>query len=183
MVCLIREDYFNWLVHIVSRDRHYVDEYGYEKLFKLLHDTEFTYIIPKDANRAGDGINMRWRYVLDKGLEELDEEVEAKLSGPCSVLEMMVALALRCEENIMMNADYGDRTSQWFWTMIVTLGLGSMNDAHFDMERATLILNRFLERDYAPNGTGGLFKIRGCKEDLRKIEIWIQLLWYLNTLD
>ncbi len=100
-----------------------------------------------------------------------------------TLLQMMVALALRCEENIMMNADYGDRTSQWFWTMIVTLGLGSMNDAHFDMERATLILDRFLKRDYAPNGTGGLFKIRGCKEDLRKIEIWIQLLWYLNTLD
>ena len=175
----IINDYFEWLWNFTKCRGHSQNR----KIITLLHNIEFRYSIPMDANREEDGIDLRYRFMTEVGIPKNYQEVYGYLDGPCSVLEMMVALALRCEENIMMNADYGDRTSQWFWMMIVTLGLGSMNDAHFDMERATLILDRFLKRDYAPNGTGGLFKIRDCKEDLRKIEIWIQLLWYLNTLD
>ena len=33
----------------------------------------------------------------------------------CSVLEMMIALAIRCEEHIMDDPDVGNRTGQWFW--------------------------------------------------------------------
>ena len=37
-------------------------------------------------------------------------------------------------------------------------------------------------REYAPDGRGGLFTIRNCEEDLRKVEIWYQLCWYLDTI-
>lgn len=43
---------------------------------------------------------------------------------PCSVLEMIIALAIRLEEHIMDDPDIGNRTGQWFWDMIVSLGLG-----------------------------------------------------------
>ena len=101
-------------------------------------------------------------------------------NAPCSVLEMMVALAIRCEETIMDNPAYGDRTAQWFWGMIRTLGLYSMTDDRFDQEYVDMVIDRFLNRDYEPNGEGGLFKINNCKYDLRKIEIWYQLCWYLD---
>ena len=41
---------------------------------------------------------------------------------------MMIALAIRCEEHIMDDPDAGDRTGQWFWSMLVSLGLGSMDE-------------------------------------------------------
>jgi hypothetical protein len=95
---------------------------------------------------------------------------------------MMVALALACEEDIMDNTSYGNRTGQWFWGMIVNLGLGSMTDGRYDERRVDEIIDRFLDRDYEPNGEGGLFTIRHCDRDLRDVEIWHQLCWYLDSI-
>ena len=82
----------------------------------------------------------------------------------------------------MDNPDYGDRTGQWFWGMMRSLGLSSMLDHIYDAEKVDKILDVFLNRCYEPNGAGGLFTIRGCKKDLRYVEIWYQLMWYLNTI-
>ena len=95
---------------------------------------------------------------------------------------MMVALAIRCEETIMDDTEYGDRTGQWFWKMISSLGLSSMSDDMFDKKYATYVINRFLNREYEPNGKGGLFTINNCDEDLRNVEIWYQLCWYLDSI-
>jgi hypothetical protein len=105
-----------------------------------------------------------------------------ELDGPCSVLEMMIALAIRCEENIMDDPLIGDRTRQWFWSMISSLGLSGMTDTRFDNKSVDRVLETFLDRDYKPNGEGGLFTIKRCEKDLRKVEIWYQLLWYLDTI-
>ena len=43
------------------------------------------------------------------------------------------------------------------------------------------VIKRFLDRDYEPNGKGGLFTIKNCRQDLRKVEIWYQLCWYLDS--
>ena len=51
---------------------------------------------------------------------------------PCSVLEMMIALSMRCEEQIMDDPDIGNRTGQWFWDMIDNLGLGEHERLKFD---------------------------------------------------
>ena len=66
--------------------------------------------------------------------------------------------------------------------MIVNLGLGSMTDNRYEAYVVDDILDRFLDREYEPDGKGGLFTIRGCKHDLRKVEIWYQTCWYLNTI-
>ena len=82
----------------------------------------------------------------------------------------------------MDDADYGNRTGQWFWSMIVNMGLGPMVDDEYDDEYVNVVLTRFLQRNYDPDGRGGLFRIRNCEYDLRREEIWRQLLWYLNTI-
>ena len=82
----------------------------------------------------------------------------------------------------MDNPAVGDRTAQWFWSMIVSLGLGSMTDSRFDEYYVERVIDRFLNRDYSPDGRGGLFTIPRCEEDLRDVEIWYQTTWYLDTI-
>ena len=82
---------------------------------------------------------------------------------------------------IMYDPDEGDRTSVCFWEMIHSLGLENMSDAHFNQDYVDDIIFRFMNREYLPNGQGGLFTIDNCDEDLRTVEIWYQLCWYLNT--
>lgn len=163
-------EYFNWLCDLVGGIKH-SRTISYKNLLWYLYNTEFIFSISRDANRASDGIQLRYRF---------DDREE--IQGPCSVLEMMIALALRCEETIMDNTAYGNRTGQWFWTMINSLGLSSMADDRYDESYVAEVIDIFLHREYQPNGKGGLFTIRHNDRDLRDVEIWIQMLWYLNTI-
>ena len=95
---------------------------------------------------------------------------------------MMIALAIRCEEHIMDDPDIGNRTGQWFWNMIVNLGLGSMTDAKFDENYTNMVIERFLNREYERNGDGGLFTVKHSRRDLRTVEIWYQMCWYLDEI-
>ena len=177
----ITDEYFEWLFNSVC-DGRFGKGISYRELLTRLHNIEFTYLIPRDQNRAEDGIGLRRRYILTLGYEHDYDFIMDKLDGPCSVLEMMIALAIRCEENIMDDPRVGDRTKQWFWGMITSLGLGHMSDDEFDVELVDDKIRRFLYREYEPNGEGGLFTINRCKFDLRTVEIWYQLCWYLDTI-
>lgn len=169
-------EYFEWLVNIACADNKVV---SYRKLLTYLHCVEFVFSEPMDGNRAEDGIELRYRFAhCYLG----DDEAEYLLNGPCSVLEMMLALSIRCEETIMDDPTMGDRTSQWFWGMIASLGLGGMYDKNFDIYRVEDVIERFLNRDYEPDGTGGLFTVRDYDYDMRNIEIWHQLCEYLNSI-
>lgn len=167
--------YFEWLYDFVC-DGKVNSEISYKKLFSLLFDVEFIFYIRNDLNRARDGIDLRYRFAM----LENDENILHELEGPCSVLEMIIALALRCEETIMDDAKYGNRTKQWFWKMLANLGIGYMNDKTFDEDLALERIYIFMERRYSPDGRGGLFYIKNCQEDLRNVEIWTQLNWYLD---
>ena len=173
----ILNEYFEWLYRLVCGDR-YSNEISYKKLLAYLHRTEFTYLLSKDKNRAADGVDLRYRF----SKERYHGHVPSCLDGPCSILEMMVALAIRCEETIMDDPKIGDRTSQWFWGMVTNMGLGYMSDNRFDERAAKEIIDRFLNRDYSQNGRGGLFTVRNCEYDLTNIEIWTQMLWFLDNI-
>lgn len=176
---VIEQEYFEWMFHLVCVGR-FANKNTFRKLLSFLHNVEFTYSIPKDSNRADDGIELRYRYAYVNGLDVND--VLNNIVGPCSVFEMILALAIRCEETIMDDPLLGDRTGQWFWKMITNLGLGSMSDARFDRDRVEYVIARFLNRDYEADGRGGLFRIRNCKYDLRNIEIWTQMLYFLDSI-
>lgn len=176
----LHNDYFNWLLQMVHGCK-YADEDSYLSLLSHLYDTEFTYLIDRDGNRADDGINLRYRFCDECNLSYslVDGLFQDK---PCSVLEMMIALALRCDETIMYDSDIGIRIDQWFWEMINNLGLIDMTDSNYDEDYVCYILQSFLNRTYKRNGEGGLFVIKNANRDLRKVEIWYQLMWYLDSM-
>lgn len=175
---IIKNDYFQWMYSKICRGR-FADSISYVKLMRYLDETEFRYSIKKDVNRALDGVSLRRRFAHDIRRDGIDNYY---LDGPCSVLEMMLALAIRMEEDIMDDPSRGDRTGQWFWQMINNLGLGSMTDDRFDEEEVRFAVNKLLDRYYDRDGAGGLFRVRGCKKDMRRVEIWVQMLWYLDTI-
>lgn len=169
----IEDGYYHWLCQFILFDN------KHNRLLKALYSTEFTYFLAMDGNRAEDGLALRFRY------EQLMEYPSGSVTGylrnkPCSILEMMVALCLRCEESIMGDDHFGDRTSFWFVKMLQSLGLYSMNDGVFSPDRTNDILNRFLYRQYDRDGRGGLFTIDNPQIDLRSMEIWMQMNWYLS---
>lgn len=175
----IRKMYFNWMVDLVH-DKKILGTKKYTKLLSRLAETNFVYTNRMDENRESDGIDLRysrfgWEYEINS--YEIDQCFNP---DHCSMLEMLIALAIRCEENFMQNNDHGNRTAKWFWKMIGTLGLGEMDDISYNEEETDRILARFLNHEYEPDGRGGLFYIPDSAVDLRTVEIWCQLCWFLD---
>ena len=166
--------YFEWLCDKVVKSD--VDA-SYSKLFSILYDCIFIPSLRMDENRAEDGRGLKRRYHIETG-----DITPPIIRDRCSVLEMMVALAIRCEETIMTDDNYGDRTAIWFWTMIESLGLMTMDDSKFNRRYVKIVLERFIDRQYSKNGEGGLFTIERANKDMRNVEIWYQMCWYLDTL-
>lgn len=171
----IRGQYFEWLCSKVECPA------NYSKLMSYLYDKEFVYTIPMDGNRYDDGIDLRYTFGDD---EHIDPRIISSAIDdcPCSMLEMMVALSIRCETHIMSNSEYGDRTGEWFMGMIRNLGLHTMTDSRFSFNKAETVINKFLDHQYARNGSGGLFTVNDKAHDMRRAEIWYQMCWYLDTI-
>lgn len=173
-------EYFDWMCQLVCNHR-YIGGLSYQKLLRFLHNIDFNYTIEMDGNREEDGIDLRYRFGYENSYE--NAVISSYLdNSPCSVLEMMIALSIRCEEHIMDDPDIGNRTGQWFWGMIENLGLRRMDDARFAEDYAEDVIQRFLDRRYKRNGEGGLFTVKHCLRDLRMVEIWYQMCWYLDEI-
>ena len=171
--------YFNWMCNVVC-EKGSSKKVIYSKLLHYLNLKDFVYIIPMDENREADGLDLRYRFGYECGVD--DEEIEEYLNGRnCSILEMMVALSIKCEE-IMEDPDIGDRRPKWFWDMIENLELSYMTDSRFDEDYIDEVIERLLNREYGPDGEGGLFTINNRYEDMREVEIWYQMNWHLNEI-
>lgn len=176
----LKRAYFDWMCQLVY-DNRYLKKLSYEKLLTRLHEIDFNWVIPMDADRAADGMDLRYRFGYEHSYDGpmiadyLDDR-------PCTVLEMMIALAVRCEEHIMEDDDEGNRTGQWFWNMIVSLGLGPMTDDRYDDRFVDMVIDQFMYRKYAPNGEGSLFTIHDSNRDMRSINIWYQMCLYLDEI-
>ena len=174
----IFDKYFTWLVKQVTTKGYVSKRTAYSQVLKKLYSTPFSWIIEKDENRAADGLDLRHDFAEEDGHSL--HIIDLYLDGHCSILEMMVALARRCEIHIMSDDSVGDRTSLWFWTMIDNLGLGDFTNQEYDETLINAILSRFLERRYKRNGEGGLFVLNG--KNMKDAEIWYQANWYFSNV-
>lgn len=176
---LFNKDYFEWLCNIVGGfETHYF-------LLKRLFSREFYYEIAKDGNRAFDGIQLREIYnnqlgYLDFAMQIVNGvRVDANIDGVCTVLEMLVALSIRCEHDIMYDPDEGDRTKLWFWTMLENLDIAKYDNESWNQEAFDDVNHKIdilLDRTYKRNGQGGLFPLNSKHtKDQRKTELWYQM--------
>lgn len=175
----IEKDYFNWMLgKIEGTDKRRLKSHF--RLLKCLHEIEFEETLPMDVNRYEDGIDLRYRFAYEAGLDRrfVASEID---TGASSILEVMVALALKCEEHIMDN-NKDDRMHVWFWNMVKSLGLYDMTDDVFNRDYVEEVIDRFIDHKYEKNGKGGLFTIDNFAGDMRKEEIWYQMMYYLNQV-
>ena len=173
---LLVDDYYNWLLGLIERDDN--ETRRYSRVLEKLFDTEFYCIITGDHNRIEDGLELRNRFS-----GEIGEHLYFVLDGLpeyCTILEMMIALANRWEDEVEHDPTYGDRSPEWFWIMFENLGLYEFDDRHYDDYIIENILNEFLEREYCKDGTGGLFMVKNSSIDMRKTEIWYQINYYFE---
>jgi hypothetical protein len=173
--------YYRWLVDTVCNRYH--AKY-YSKLLRDLNEREFSWSINRDEDRAIDGITLRRRYVDE--IIDNDKKSIPSMQEPCSVLEMMAALSLRIEEDYMHDPrSETNNTTEWFWNMIINLGLDKNDDTNYDPELTDTCLECMLDRRYRRDGKGGLFMVPGLRRDIdmANIDIWSQMNWYISMLE
>ena len=178
----IKEEYDNWIIGLTTD---WCSNYGhYGRLMEFLHSIPFysTVQIPLDRNRGADGKDLRLRFTESSKEYNYNHAYLYLMDFDATMLEVMAALAIKCEENIMHEIDLGDRSYEWFYGMLCSSGLYACYDENFDENLAYQIVDRILERKYSKNGEGGLFTLSNPPKDLRKVEIWYQLLWYLDEV-
>lgn len=174
--------YLEWLCEIVSYDSHRPDGGVYYKLLDHLNHIPFVDYDCLDADRISDAYSLRQIFI-----ESYMGFLGVSILGNASVLEVLVALAKRGETHIMANV-FGleDRTAYWFWGMMRSLGLLKYTNDKYDREEVSKIIDSFLHRQYASDGTGGIFVCHNLPKDgdMREIDIWKQMcLWFNEILD
>lgn len=175
------DDYLRWIYDRVITDDMYKGA-SYRQLFNCLYRMPFRPINPMDENRERDGIDLRYHFGEAMGIPY--PEIAATLDDrPCSFLEMMAALAFRCEDQIMADDAYGDRASWWFFKMMESSGLVEMNDINFRQARVEYIVARINALEYADDGRGGLFYVPTTNLIMPKTDIWYQMMEYLKTIN
>lgn len=173
MLWALEDNYFKWLCAKVMYVPNPTPSRTHWKLLRILHKTEFVWLISGDDNRCADGIELRDDFVFE-GRPLIPRPIIKDPVG-CSVLEMLIAFAYRAE--FMTDL----RANEWFWRFLENLGLSEMNDAA-DIDPADVeeILDKFIWRTYEHNGEGGLFPLTRAHTDQRDVEIWYQFAEYLR---
>lgn len=166
----VLNDYFDWLYFKVVRNN------SYRKLLSMLHNMTFRYHVEYDENRAADGVNLRWYYVDDGG----DDEI-LRWKNECTVLEMLISAAMQMEV-IMDDPDIDHTASHWFWMFMDNLDLLDMTDDRYDKTYIYGRVSMFMDRTYEPDGYGNIIYIPDIREDLRDVEIWSQMCWYMDSI-
>lgn len=166
-------DYYQWLLDLI--DGHMPPYYDYSLLLHELHSMKFTYGLEMDQNRANDGIRLRWQYIDEMNIPD----IFYKEGIPCSVLEMMIGLAVRCDTEVMSDGD-SKSASKWFWIMIENLDLMQCKDDNFNTDYVHQQIRKWLNRDFKRNGQGSPFPLSSRVRDQRKVDIWSQMSGYIS---
>lgn len=175
-----RVKYFKYLYSIVNKGKYKTVPYIH--LLQYMYDTPFKYNIWKDESRADDAMAMRNKFIEKHKFTEAEASLVGNPTGYIntpSVLEVLIAMCVRVETRIMRNEKYGDRTPEFFWSIMQSLGIAHMNDELFDSAVVEAAMDRLINRTYEPDGVNGPFYLEKPREDLRKVDLWYQCMWYL----
>lgn len=166
--------YFEWLYEQIADIDTTDPRKTHWRLMRTLYCEEFVPRIANDDNRAQDGLELR-------DLFSFEEEVFFDSywdTLPCSIFEMLIALARR------MEFEGGRSVEHWFWVFIHNMGMGDWDDTtptHFLNRCTYLAAKKLNNREYTYYGrNGGLFPLNHPQEDQREVELWYQMAAYLR---
>lgn len=169
----VENDYFNWMINKVLHSER--KKASYSKLFDKLHSIEFFWVLDLDGNRAGDGIDLREAFRYEMGYSDIDIKC---LDGPCSFLEMLVALSMKCGNGILAGEPF-DGVEYCFWEMMRTSHLEECVNRIFSDDKVEEIAYNIMNRDFGPNGEDGLFIVHNPRTDMRNVDFWYQMNWFV----
>ena len=156
---MIREsEYYIWLSELVG------NRGAHSKLIKHLDTMAYMWVMVLDSNRASGGKNLRTRYAYETSIDEEDVR-----NGPCTVLEMLISVADHMVDQLDADISY------WFWVLMNNLGLDEYTDDNYDTKEVEMIVNKWLQHDYMPNGFGSIFPLKHFSGDCRYLDVWSQM--------
>ena len=165
------ELYFVWLYGQVGDPGIKNPRRTYWKILKQLYNKEFVWIVPNDDNRVADGRDLRYEFVDQSGLTDVDP---GWVNLGCSMLELLIGLSRR------LSFEVDGEPRDWFWRLMQNLNLSNYNDRDFiPYSQVDCALDTVIWRNYSPDGLGGIFPLRDPHQDQRKIELWYQMHAYL----
>lgn len=168
------EAYFKWLYKRTGAYSSGSKTRTHWNLMRQLFTKEFVWIIPNDDNRVEDAKDLRFRFLEDRGVYELDPDW---LMLGSSMLEIILSLA----DRMTFEADRTPR--EWFWEILNNIGIDSYTDDTSAFAIIDDACDRVIWRTYEPDGNGGFFPLKDPAEDQRDVEIWYQLCAYLLERD
>jgi len=176
----LQEIYFEWMTGKVFPDIH--ERRMYEQLMVALDSSMFYFSIPMDENRMRDGIDLRYRFAYEKRYSNQEVEGILRHNSSCSILEMMVALALKGDERILYDYETGGKADYIFKIMLESMDVINMTNDQFDKGYMDYKIDMLLNHGYEYNGRGGLFTVDNPRRDMREVDIWYQMNWYLQKV-
>lgn len=166
--------YFHWLEPQVREEGH--QRHTHSDLLMLLFTKEFVWLVPNDDNRIVDGLDLRGEFLRES---EAPGSLTVEGLGPCSVLEVLIALSRRLAFAVSGTPE------GWAWQLLVNLELDRMSDplSRRKAEKVDEILENLIWRRYNPDGSGGFFPLQDPDEDQTKVELWYQMSAYVDEMD
>lgn len=128
----------NYLSHLTFK---FVDDETciYKSLLKKLLSIEYQHNIINE-DRYDDVIEYRKNYLIDNNIDKKDILNEYDVS----ILEVLIVLSIRIEDEIMCSEKYGDRSCQWFWAILQYAGLTAFYDDDYNDDKVEGIVYNWM---------------------------------------
>jgi hypothetical protein len=163
--------YLEWMDSLVERSG-----YSFFLLLMVLDSITFKVLLSLDENRADDGLALRERFYIHETF--LPENMRS--NHPATVAEVLIALAIRMGETLGEE----DNIPEFFTELLKNLGLNYPNHVmrKVGQEPKELEIGRkidiFMGRRYSRKGL--LFPLKHPEKDQTRVEIWYQMMSYLE---
>lgn len=168
--------YFEYLIY-----ENIVAKPSWVPILEILFSRDYYSMLIMDNSREGDGKLLRDNFMaMINGNDAIEFNSSPWVDIPCSMLEMMIALANRITlEFYAVDDDIYPMSTIIFASMLDSLGINMDLQTQDEVED---IITRFIRRDFSPDGRGSLFDLRGKTVDIdwRDLPIWNQAMAWVT---
>jgi len=169
-------EYVNWLIGPQNLGlARSIDQGRISLLIELLSNTKFECSIPEDNPRTEDAFDLRREYISECRYNSEEPQADDRLYGPASVLEVLVALAIRFDMEVVGNPGV-PQPDRLFMEWLDNLGVVVM-DSEWSIDNSNLImlkLSKWMNRNYKDDGKGSIFPLKHVTFNFSKSDIWRQ---------